>query len=86
MANTYSVPTHELTLNGAVFCAGDSSLRIVFLNLNGTNFAKPVPWRTQTHGEYLAMMEDQFQVKFTAGVRLEFRKTGESVALADFQF
>lgn len=63
--------THEIRIDSTRLVAGDeSSISVVFYNLNGRNFTRPMLASFMTHEQYLAMMEGEFGVKF-AGVTIE---------------
>lgn len=62
--------THEnrIELAGNTLVSGDEvSIKVVFANLTGKNFANPPSWKTQTHGQWLAMMEKEWDVSLAPG-------------------
>ncbi len=69
--------THEIRLNGQQIVKGDQcSINIVFRNLIGLNFINPQSWQTQTHQQYIAMMEQEWQVSLSSGL-LELAEIGQ---------
>lgn len=76
---------YELRIDGESFLSGDSTIRIVFRNLNGANFENPSPGRLFTHAEYLEMMEREFSFQ-AAGAVLTYHVAGNDTALLTHTF
>lgn len=70
LAPQTSTQAHEASLhvNGERIVAGDAtSVSVLFGNLDGRNFAKAEPWRTQTFGDWLGMARKEWGADLPLG-------------------
>lgn len=75
----------ELRIDGEPILSGNGAIRVIYHNLTGRNFEKPVATLQYTHAGYLAMMEREFSFK-AAGAVLTYHVAGNDTALFTHTF
>ena len=78
----------ELRLDSKMIMAGDSTIHIVFQNLNGDNFSRSEAFRApgHTHENYLIMMEHELSVTFDAGKVITVHRRWDGALLRSHTF